>query len=76
MTSPLERDNLDLATSAQELADSAPAGSLRQAAAKSLAITLATTRDMTQARSALDGVAPDDVRQAALDLFDQLAGHA
>ncbi|MEW9533200.1 hypothetical protein [Microbispora sp. NPDC049125] len=73
MTTPLGRDNLDLAATAQELADRAPTGSLSHAAAKSVAITFATTRDVAQARTALHGLAPDDVRQAALELFDQLS---
>lgn len=68
------RDNLDLATSAQELADSAPAGSVSRAAAASVAITCATTRDVDQARTALDGLAPEEVRLAALELFDRLQG--
>ncbi|WP_214326375.1 hypothetical protein [Nonomuraea sediminis] len=67
------KDNLDLAASAQQLADDAPAGSLDRAAAASVAITLATTRDVDQARQQLSGVSPDDVRQAALDLFERLA---
>jgi hypothetical protein len=67
------RDNLDLAANAQQLADAAPAGSIDQAAAKSVAITLATTRDVTQARQTLDGLSPADVRQAALALFDRLS---
>ncbi|MFI6500250.1 hypothetical protein [Nonomuraea typhae] len=66
------KDNLDLAASAQELADGAPAGSVRRAAASSVAITLATTRDADHARTTLDGLSPDEVRQAALDLFDDL----
>ncbi|ETK32691.1 hypothetical protein GCM10009530_74060 [Microbispora corallina] len=72
MTS-LSKDNLDLAATAEKLADSAPTGSLRHAAAKSVAITFATTRDLSQARTTLDGLAPDDVRKAALELFDQLS---
>ncbi|PZG13970.1 hypothetical protein [Nonomuraea aridisoli] len=67
------RDNLDLATSAQELADAAPTGSIDRAAASSVAITLATTRDITDARKTLDGVTPEEVRQAALALFERLA---
>ncbi|WP_049559996.1 hypothetical protein [Nonomuraea sp. SBT364] len=67
------RDNLDLAANAQQLADAAPAGSLDRAAASSVAITLATTRDITQARQTLDGVAPDEVRQAALALFERIS---
>ncbi|MEU8250726.1 hypothetical protein [Nonomuraea sp. NPDC048916] len=66
-------DNLDLAASAQQLADTAPAGSLDRVAATSVAITLATTRDAEQARKTLDGLSPDDVRQAALVLFDRLS---
>ncbi|WP_327089169.1 hypothetical protein OIE66_00665 [Nonomuraea sp. NBC_01738] len=66
------RDNLDLAASAQAMADDAPAGSVSRAAASSLAITLATTRDTEHARATLDGIAPDEVREAALRLFDQL----
>ncbi|TMR16541.1 hypothetical protein ETD86_24895 [Nonomuraea turkmeniaca] len=67
------RDNLDLAASAQQLADAAPTGSIDRAAASSVAITLATTRDITQARRTLDGLSPEDVRKAALELFDRLA---
>ncbi|MDA0633267.1 hypothetical protein OUY22_07525 [Nonomuraea sp. MCN248] len=67
------RDNLDLAANAQELADAAPAGSVDRAAASSVAITLATTRDMAQARETLDGLAPEEVREAALALFDRLS---
>ncbi|QYC45295.1 hypothetical protein Nocox_38725 [Nonomuraea coxensis DSM 45129] len=67
------RDNLDLAASAQELADAAPTGSIDRAAASSVAITLATTRDITQARETLDGLSPEEVREAALQLFDRLS---
>ncbi|GAA0946931.1 hypothetical protein [Nonomuraea longicatena] len=66
------KDNLDLATSAQALADSAPAGSVSRAAASSVAITLATTRDTDTARTTLDGLAPEEVRREALALFDRL----
>ena len=67
------RDNLDLAADAQELADAAPEGSVDRAVASSVAITLATTRDAAQARKTLDGLSPDDVRTAALALFDRLS---
>ncbi|MFC4119089.1 hypothetical protein [Nonomuraea zeae] len=67
------RDNLDLAASAQQLADAAPTGSIDRAAASSVAITLATTRDITDARNTLDGLSPEEVRHAALELFDRLA---
>ncbi|GGS66585.1 hypothetical protein GCM10010156_26810 [Planobispora rosea] len=73
MTVPQERDNLDLAATAQEIADGAQAGSLDHAAAASVAITCATTRDLAHARSVLDGVTPDDVRRAALELFERLS---
>ncbi|GAA4093054.1 hypothetical protein ACIBH1_31290 [Nonomuraea sp. NPDC050663] len=67
------RNNLDLAEEAQRLADGAPAGSLDRVAAHSVAITCATTRDTEQARQTLDGLAPQEVRQAAIELFDRLA---
>ncbi|NBE93435.1 hypothetical protein FE391_13725 [Nonomuraea sp. KC401] len=67
------KDNLDLAASAQQLADAAPTGSIDRAAASSVAITLATTRDITDARKTLDGLTPAEVRTAALDLFDRLS---
>ncbi|MGI5156466.1 hypothetical protein [Microbispora sp. CA-102843] len=76
MTTKFGKDNLDLAASAEALADSAPTGSLRHAAAKSVAITFATTRDAAQARSTLSGISPADVRQAALELFDELSARA
>jgi hypothetical protein len=65
-------DNLDLAARAREVADNAPAGSLRRAAAGSVAVTCATTRTVAEARSVLDGVTPEDVREAALVLLDRL----
>jgi hypothetical protein len=65
-------DNLDLAARAREVADRAPAGSLQRAAAGSVAVTCATTRTVDQARSTLDGVTPEDVREAALALLDRL----
>lgn len=72
MTAPHPRDNLDLAESAREIADSAPEGSLEHAAAGSVAVTCATTRNISEARAVLDGVTPDDVRLAALDLLGRL----
>jgi hypothetical protein len=72
LTTPNKRDILDLATTAREIADSAPAGSLRKAAAGAVAVTCATTRDIPHARSVLDGVIPADVRDAALELFARL----
>ncbi|GIH90564.1 hypothetical protein ACFFMN_08645 [Planobispora siamensis] len=71
-TSPAP-NNLDLATSAQQMADAAQAGSLDHAAAASVAITCATTRDAAHARTVLGGITPDEVRKAALDLFDRLS---
>jgi hypothetical protein len=70
---PRPRDNLDLAERAREIADSASPGSLEHAAAGSVAVTCATTRSLSEARAALDGVTPDDVRRAALDLLGRLA---
>lgn len=68
------KDNLDLAASAQELAERAPAGSLDRTAAHSVAITLATTRDPGQARQTLAGLNPAEVREAAIELLDRLTG--
>ncbi|WP_405149677.1 hypothetical protein OG589_15330 [Sphaerisporangium sp. NBC_01403] len=76
MSTAPRTDNLDLATTAREIADSVPAGSLSHAAATSVAITCATTRDISEARAALDGVTPADVREAALDLFVRLTAGA
>jgi hypothetical protein len=73
LTTPSARDILDLAESAREIADSAPLGSPRQAAAGAVAVTCATTRDVTQARTVLEGVTPVEVRRAALELFDHLS---
>ncbi|MCW2880667.1 MAG: hypothetical protein JWQ95_4767 [Sphaerisporangium sp.] len=76
MTSAPRTDNLDLATTAREMADNAPAGSLSHAAATSVAITCATTRDVSEARAALGGVTPAEVRDAALALFGRLSAGA
>jgi hypothetical protein len=76
LTNPHTSDNLDLASRAQKLADDASTGSLGQVAAKSVAITCATTRDLAEARDTLGGVSPDEVRQAALELFDRLSAQA
>ncbi|GAA4616403.1 hypothetical protein GCM10023195_72920 [Actinoallomurus liliacearum] len=73
MSSPSTKDNLDLAEHARDLADRAPAGSLEKAAAGSVAVTCATTRDVEQARTVLGGVVPADVRQAAIALLERLA---
>lgn len=76
MTTPHSTDILDLAASAREIADNEPTGSLSHAAAASVAITCATTRDIAHARTVLDGVSPDDVRQAALELFHRLSAQS
>ncbi|WP_248958614.1 hypothetical protein [Sphaerisporangium perillae] len=76
MTSASKTDNLDLATSAREMADREPAGSLSHAAATSVAITCATTRNIAEARAVLQGVTPPDVREAALSLFTRLSAGA
>ncbi|WP_214410427.1 hypothetical protein [Sphaerisporangium fuscum] len=76
MSTAPKMDNLDLATTARELADDAPSGSLDKAAATSVAITCATTRDIAEARAALGGITPAEVRQAALALFDRLSAGA
>lgn len=73
MTTPSKKDILDVAATAREIADSAPAGSLQKAAAGAVAVTCATTRDIPHARTVLDGVIPVNVRDAALELFARLA---
>lgn len=65
-------DNLDIAAIAQDMADGAPDGSLEKAAAGSVAVTCATTRDLDHARTVLDGVVPEEVRRAAVELFDRI----
>jgi hypothetical protein len=72
LTTQRTTDNLDLAASAREMADGEPAGTLGHTAAASVAITFATTRDVAQARNVLDGVTPDEVRRAALEIFERL----
>lgn len=72
LTTAPKIDNLDLATTAREMADNAPAGSLGHAAATSVAITCATTRGLPEARAVLDGITPSDVRLAAVELFGRL----
>jgi hypothetical protein len=37
-----------------------------------VAVTCATTRTLAEARSVLDGVTPEDVRDAAFALLDRL----
>jgi hypothetical protein len=66
-------DTLDVATSAQELSEQAPDGSLDRAAAGSVAVTCATARDFYTARAALEKIQPAEVRVAALELFDRLS---
>jgi hypothetical protein len=67
------RDNLDLATTAREMADQAPSGSLEKAVAGSVAVTCATTRTVEEARDVLGGVVPIEVRRPAIQLLDRLA---
>lgn len=76
MTASDSRDNLDVAESARQIADRAPAGSIERAAAGSVAVTCATTRSLVEARNVLEGVTPDDVREAALDLLRRLSAGA
>jgi hypothetical protein len=73
LTAPGTRDILDVAANARQIADGAPAGSLELAAAGSVAVTCATTRDIAEARSVLDGVTPEEVREAAMELLDRLS---
>jgi hypothetical protein len=67
------KDNLDLATTAREMADRAPAGSFERAVAGSVAVTCATTRTFDEAIDVLGGIVPVEVRQPAIELLERLA---
>ena len=73
MSTPRTRDNLDLATTAREMADRAPAGSFEKAVAGSVAVTCATTRTLEEARDVLGGIVPVEVRRPAIEFLDRLA---
>lgn len=73
MSTPKTRDNLDLATTAREMADRAPAGSFEKAVAGSVAVTCATTRTIEEARDVLSGIVPVEVRLPAIEFLDRLA---
>lgn len=73
MSTPKTQDNLDLATTAREMADRAPAGSLEKAVAGSVAVTCATTRTVEEARDVLGGIVPVEVRRPAIEFLDRLA---
>jgi hypothetical protein len=73
VSTPKTRDNLDLATTAREMADRAPAGSLEKAVAGSVAVTCATTRTIEEARDVLGGIVPVEVRRPAIEFLDRLA---
>jgi hypothetical protein len=72
VSTPKTRDNLDLATTAREMADLAPAGSFDKAVAGSVAVTCATTRTLDEARDVLSGIVPVEVRGPAIELLDRL----
>jgi hypothetical protein len=73
VSTPKTRDNLDLATTAREMADRAPAGSFEKAVAGSVAVTCATTRTLDEARDVLGGIVPVEVRRPAIEFLDRLA---
>lgn len=73
MSTQHTRDNLDLATTAHEMADRAPAGSFEKAVAGSVAITCATTRTFDEARDVLRGIVPVEVRAPAIEFLERLA---
>jgi hypothetical protein len=72
VSTPRTRDNLDLATTAREMADRAPAGSFEKAVAGSVAVTCATTRTIDEARDVLGGIVPVEVRKPAIEFLDRL----
>lgn len=73
MSAPHVRDNLDLATTAQEMAERAPAGSFEKAVAGSVAITCATTRTYEEAVDVLGGIVPVEVRAPAIEFLERIA---
>lgn len=73
MSTANTQDNLALATTARELADRAPAGSLEAAVAGSVAVTCATTRTLDEARDVLGGLHPEEVRRPAIEFLERLA---
>ncbi len=73
MSTPFTRDNLDLATTAREMADRAPAGSMEKAVAGSVAVSCATTRTFEEARDVLGGLHPEEVRRPAIEFLERLA---
>ena len=73
MSTPRTRDNLDVAATAREMADRAPAGSFEKAVAGSVAVTCATTRTLDEARDVLGGIVPVEVRKPAIEFLDRLA---
>lgn len=62
----------NLAVRAYTLADQSPNGSTARKAALCCGVVLATTSSPEAARRALAGVRPDEVRDAATELFDRL----
>ncbi|HEY0540469.1 MAG TPA: hypothetical protein VGD53_19015 [Actinoallomurus sp.] len=73
MSTPNTQDNLDLATTAREVADRAPAGSLEKAVAGSVAVTCATTRTIEEAKDVLGGLEPEEIREPAIAFLERLA---
>ena len=64
--------NQTLAERARKMADAQAPGSLPRRAWGCVAVALSTTRTLTGARQALDGIRTADVRQAAAEALDQL----
>jgi hypothetical protein len=73
LSTPTTPDNLDLASTAREMADRAPAGSLEKAVAGSVAVTCATTRTYQEAIDVLGGIQPVEVRRPAIEFLERLA---
>jgi hypothetical protein len=73
LSASIQPDNLDLASTARELADRAPSGSLEKAVAGSVAVTCATTRTYEEAIDVLRGIQPVEVRRPAIEFLERLA---
>jgi hypothetical protein len=67
-----DQTNLDLAARCRALADERRSDPLARRAALCVAVCFQTTSTTRAARQSLAGVRPDDVRVAAIQLFDRI----
>lgn len=67
-----DQTNQALAARCRKLADEQVSDPLARRAALCCGVVLTTTRTTRAARESLEGVRPDDVRDAAVELFDRI----